>query len=288
MRLRLLTGARVLKKYAELIRIEHTLFSLPFAYSGAFLVRPPTPREALLIFTALFGLRTFSLTVNNIIDAEIDRKNPRTASRPIPSGKVSKREAWVIAIVGLVIYEISSYLLNKWAFLLSPIFPIMAFIYPYLKRFTPITHFWLGTILGGAAFGGAVAVLGNCESLYEVLTHIPWLYVIALAAWVSGFDMLYAILDVEFDKREGLHSFPADFGIEKTLKVSLLLHAITSICVVYTAPSALSALGALLLGRLHGIAYIDPIKAGKLSLNENIKIGLLLGLAPIVYKTIGL
>ncbi len=277
----------MLRKYAELIRIEHTIFSLPFAYSGAFLVRPPTLREAILIFTALFGLRTFSLAVNNIVDMEIDRRNPRTANRPLPSGRVSKREAWGVAVLGLIIYEVSSYLLNKWAFLLSPIFPIMAYIYPYLKRFTPVTHLWLGSILGGAAFGGAVAVLGDCKTIYEVLAHVPWLYVVALASWVAGFDMLYAILDVDFDRKEGLHSFPADFGVDKTLKASLFLHGITSICMVYTAPSALSALGILLLGRLHGVAYVDPIKAAQLTLNENIKVGLLLGLAPIVYRVLG-
>ena len=277
-----------IKEYLKLIRIEHTIFSLPFAYSGAILVRVPTLREAVLIFTALFGLRTFSLIVNNIVDAEIDKLNPRTANRPIPSGRIGKEEAWVVAFLGLVIYELSSYLLNVWAFILSPIFPIMAFIYPYLKRFTPMTHFWLGAILGGAAFGGAVAVLGYCKSLTEVLQAIPWLYVLALATWVAGFDMLYAMLDVEFDRKVGLHSFPADFGEAIALRTSFFFFYFTSLSLIYTAPSLLTAVGILLLGRLHGVAILDKTEAGRRSLDESIKIGILFGLAPIMKRLLGI
>jgi len=153
-----------LKDYAELIRIEHTLFSLPFAYSGALLVRMPTPKEAFLIFTALFGIRSFALIVNNVVDAEIDKLNPRTANRPIPSGRVSKGEAEVLALISLAIYFISAYLLNFYALILSPIFPVLVTIYPYLKRKLPIAHFWLGTILGSAVIGGAIAVSGDAPA----------------------------------------------------------------------------------------------------------------------------
>ena len=278
-----------LKAYAGLIRVEHTLFSLPFAYSGAVLVKPPTLKQAILIFTALFGIRSFSLIINNIVDREIDAKNPRTAKRPIPSGQVSLKEAWALAILGLALYFLSAYLLNWYAFVLSPIFPIMAWIYPYIKRKLPIAHFWLGLILGGAVVGGAIAVSGDARSLVEALTRVPWAYVFAVSLWVASFDILYAILDVEFDKKEGLHSVPADFGVGAALKVSeacaLAFSWLSTWSVKLYELNGLSALltaaGVFLLASLYGLAQRDPVEAAKRSLNTNLVVGLLVGTAPI-------
>jgi 4-hydroxybenzoate polyprenyltransferase len=278
-----------LKAYARLIRVEHTLFSLPFAYSGAVLVRVPTPKQALLIFTALFGIRSFSLIVNNIVDREIDTKNPRTAKRPIPSGQVSLKEAWALAALSLAIYFLSAYLLNWYAFILSPIFPIMAYVYPYIKRKYPFAHFWLGAILGGAVVGGAIAVSGDAPSLLAALARVPWVYVAAVSLWVASFDILYAILDIDFDRREGLHSVPADFGAEKALKVSeacaLAFAGLSSwslkLYSLNVISSFLTAGGVFLLATLYGLAQKDLREAAERSLNTNLIVGLLVGTAPI-------
>ncbi|NPA85739.1 MAG: UbiA family prenyltransferase [Crenarchaeota archaeon] len=275
--------------YARLIRIEHTLFSLPFAYSGAVLVRVPTPKEAVLIFTALFGIRSFSLIINNIVDRNIDAKNPRTAKRPLVSGEVSLGEAWALALLSLTLYFLSAYLLNAYALLLSPIFPIMAIIYPFIKRKYPFAHFWLGAILGGAVVGGAIAVSGEAASLWDALARVPWTYALAVALWVSSFDILYSILDVEFDRKEGLHSLSADFGVDTAVKVSKVL-AITfaglatwsiKLYNLNVASSFLTASGVFLLARLYGVAERSPEEAAKESLDENVKVGLLVGLAPL-------
>ncbi len=279
-----------LRDYAELIRIEHTLFSLPFAYSGAVLVKVPNLKQAILIFTALFGIRSFALIINNIVDREIDAKNPRTAKRPIPSGRVTLKEAYALAAISLAIYFISAYLLNFYAFVLSPIFPILAYVYPYLKRKYPIAHFWLGAILGGAVIGGAIAVSGDAPSLLDALARVPWVYVIAVASWVASFDILYAILDVDFDRKNGLHSVPADFGIDKAVKVSKALAVTFGTLIIWSVKlyylnfvsSLMISLGLLKLYKLYGIAEVDLFKAAKLSLDENIKVGLLIGTAPLM------
>ncbi len=283
-----------LKDYAELIRVEHTLFSLPFAYSGAVLVRWPTPKEALLIFTALFGIRSFSLIINNLVDAEIDKLNPRTAKRPIPSGRVSKGEAVALAIVSLAIYFASAYLLNFYALILSPIFPIMAFVYPYLKRYVPFAHLWLGAILGGAVVGGAIAVSGDAPSLISALMRVPWPYVIAVSSWVASFDSLYAIMDVDFDRKHGLHSLPADLGVERAIKVAEALGALFVIMSVWSVDlynlglvgAALTALGDFLHAKLFGEAEVDPTRAARDSLGVSLRVGLLVGGAPLVSKLI--
>ncbi len=275
--------------YMRLIRIEHTLFSLPFAYSGAILVRVPTLREAILIFLALFGIRAYSLIVNNVIDREIDKLNPRTSNRPLPSGCVSVRESLLLAIASLAIYFISAYLLNYYALILSPIFPILSTIYPYIKRFYPIAHFWLGLVLGGAVVGGSIAVSGDAPSLIAALSRVPWIYVLSIWLWVASFDMIYAIEDVEFDRAHGLHSFPADFGIkgtEKAVKASSLLFSALTVwgVKVYKLNLLSSLMIAYGLGRywkLIGILENDPLRAARESLNENIVVGVALGLAPI-------
>ena len=284
------------KDFVELIRIEHTLFSLPFAYSGALLVKVPTPYQAVLIFTALFGIRSFALIVNNVVDAEIDKLNPRTAKRPIPSGRVTKREAWLLALLSLLIYFVSAYLLNWYAFVLSPIFPIMAYVYPYIKRYIPVAHFWLGSILGGAVVGGAIAVSGDAPSLLQALLRVPWPYAVAVAFWVASFDALYAVMDVEFDKKHSLHSIPADLGIERGLKVaeaSALLFVALSVWSVdlYSlglVGALMTAMGIFLHSELFGKAKVDPLGAAKESLNTSIAVGLLVGGAPLVARLLAL
>ncbi len=196
-----------IKTYLEFVKIEHTLFALPFAYSGALVAGYLDLRLAFLIFTAFTGLRTFAMAFNRIIDREIDALNPRTAKRHLPSGKIKLKDAYLIAFVGFAVYELSAFMINKTAFLLSPIPPIVAYVYPYLKRFTCLSHYVLGLNLALAPLGGWVAVRDSIDFSLEILA-----FSIAVIFWVAGFDMIYALQDIEFDRKLRLHSVGAHFG----------------------------------------------------------------------------
>ncbi|MCE4625768.1 MAG: putative 4-hydroxybenzoate polyprenyltransferase [Desulfurococcales archaeon] len=212
---------------ARLVRIEHTLFSLPFAYAGAILTGYPiTLEEALLIFTALLGLRTAAMAYNNIADLEIDRLNPRSSRRPLVTGEVSLREAYLLVVLGSIVYYISAALLNRYALLYSPLLWILALTYPYAKRIHSYPHYHLGLVLGFTVFGGAVAVAGRLPGATNrmVLESVPWLYLVAVTLWVAGFDIFYSVMDYEFDRKHGLGSVPARFGKRRGIIIGLLTH----------------------------------------------------------------
>ncbi len=215
-----------LRLIMDFIKIEHTLFALPFAYLGAFLAKDGLIelRTFILIATAFTGLRTAAMTFNRIIDREIDALNPRTAERHIPSGLITLKEAYLIAIFSLSIYFISAYLINDLAFKLSPIPAITAYVYPYLKRFTTLSHYILGLNLSYAPMGGWIAVRNSFNILGE--DRLPFLIGIAVIFWVAGFDMIYAIQDYDFDRKYNLYSFPARFGIKKAKLMALINHLI--------------------------------------------------------------
>ncbi len=211
-----------LRMYADFIKIEHTLFALPFAYAGAFLASKGWFgfRLFVLIFLAFTGLRTASMSLNRIIDRDIDALNPRTANRHLPAGLISLREAYAIVVVALAIYFISAYLINDLAFKLSPIPPIVSYIYPYLKRWTCLCHYVLGLNLAFAPLGGWIAVTDS-------LTSNDWpiiLLSVGVMFWVAGFDMIYGLQDLEFDRKMGLHSVGAHFGVRFALILSTLNH----------------------------------------------------------------
>ncbi len=215
-----------LRDYLDFIKIEHTLFALPFAYLGAILASEGniSLEKVLLIAAAFTGLRTAAMTFNRVIDRDIDAMNPRTKNRHIPSGIISVREAYVIAALALAIYFVSAYLLNELAFLLSPIPAIVAYVYPYLKRFTCLSHYVLGLNLSFAPMGGWIAVTGTFDVFGDAM--LPFLIGVAVMFWVAGFDIIYALQDVEFDRRFGLHSIPAHFGVRFAKIVSTLNHAV--------------------------------------------------------------
>ncbi len=218
-----------LKTYAEFVKIEHTLFALPFAYAGAFLASKGWFgfRLFLLILLAFTGLRTASMSLNRIIDREIDALNPRTANRHLPSGLISLKEAYAIVLVGLAVYFTSAYMINDLAFKLSPIPAIVSYIYPYLKRWTCLCHYVLGLNLAFAPLGGWIAVTDS-------LTPKDWQIVllsIGVLFWVAGFDIIYALQDLDFDRRFGLHSVGAHFGVRFALFLSSLNHLIFFILV---------------------------------------------------------
>lgn len=215
-----------IKKYLNFIKVEHTLFSLPLIYAGVFLASEDFPSIKLLLlvlFAAIFA-RISAMTANRIIDAEIDKKNPRTKSREIPSGKISNQKAILILILSLAGYFLTAYLISEFCFYLSPI-PIVIFIvYPYLKRFTHFAHFGVGLGLSMGPLGGWFAVKNSFEGILPgALLSLFTLF------WATSFDIIYSTLDEEFDRANSLNSFPVRYGKKKALMYSIVLHIISYI-----------------------------------------------------------
>jgi len=215
-----------LKIIMDFIKIEHTLFALPFAYLGAFLAKGGLIdlRSFILIATAFTGLRTAAMTFNRIIDREIDALNSRTANRHLPRGLITLKEAYAIAGIALTIYFISAYLTNDLAFKLSPIPAITAYIYPYLKRFTTLSHYVLGLNLGFAPMAGWIVVKNSFDIFGDA--KLPFLIGIAVIFWVAGFDMIYALQDYDFDRKYNIYSFPARYGLRAAKVMALTNHMI--------------------------------------------------------------
>jgi len=208
-----------LRSFLETIRFEHTLFALPFAYATLFLVAGGWPRahDFFWITAAMVGARTVGMALNRIIDARIDARNPRTAGRAIPAGKLASSKAWVFTGIAAVLYASAVFQLNPVCRWLSPI-PLAAMtLYPYAKRFTPFAHLFLGLVYVMIPAGIWLAVTGTLPLIAVVMG-------IGAGLWVAGFDMIYACQDVEVDRREKLHSIPADFGIARALSVSSAFH----------------------------------------------------------------
>ena len=238
-----------IKDYAEFVKIEHTLFALPFAYLGALIAEKGWFGFKLFILIALAftGMRTVAMALNRIIDREIDALNPRTANRHLPSGRMSLREAYAILVIALIVYELSAYLINRTAFLLSPIPLIVSYIYPYLKRFTCLCHYVLGLNLALAPLGGWVAITDSIKFNLIILTLS-----LAVIFWVAGFDIIYALQDVEFDRKYGLHSIGACFGINFALTTSAVNHLIffVLVSISMTMWNIKALIGATMIGIL--------------------------------------
>ncbi len=211
----------------RLVRIEHTLFSLPYAYAGALLSGfHVTWAEIILMSLALLGLRTAALAYNNIADIDIDSLNPRTWNRPLIKGAVKVSDAWWLVVVGSVLYFVSAVLLNLWTALLSPIPWVLALSYPQGKRKHSFPHLHLGLTLAMAVAGGTIAAGGDEANLLVLLERIPWAFFFGVLFWVAGFDTIYALMDYEFDVKHGVGSIPARFGIKKALDIALVFHLV--------------------------------------------------------------
>jgi len=210
-----------LKNYANFIKFEHTLFSLPLIFAGTFLAAKGLPDWKLLILIVLAatGARTSALAINRILDRRIDALNPRTEDRALPSGKISLTKAYIITVLGLILYFISAYLICDLVLYLSPIPLIVFIIYPLMKRFTPLCHFGAGLGLALAPLGGWVAVTCSFEGILPAVV----LSLFTLC-WVAGFDIIYATLDEEFDKKAGIYSMASVYGRGAALMVSSALH----------------------------------------------------------------
>ncbi len=205
--------------YARLVQLQHTLFALPFALAGAFLGARGVPGAGafLAVAAAMFGLRTAAMAFNRIVDRRFDARNPRTAGRELPTGRVSLAEAWTMSALGLALFLAACRALNTWTLALAPLAILLTFGYSLTKRFTSGSHLVLGAALGLAPFGGYLATHGSPAGF-------PWALAAAVVFWVAGFDVLYACLDVDFDRRTGLHSLPARFGRRGALHLARLFH----------------------------------------------------------------
>ena len=209
-----------LKVYLEMIKVQHSIFALPFAYLGAFLaeMRVPGLMTLFWITLAMVGARSFAMALNRLIDAEIDRLNPRTADRALPKGLLSAPHVIFFALCSLVLFLVAVYRLAPICRSLWPFVIIPFVIYPYTKRVTWLSHFMLGFCLGLAPVGAWVAVTNT-------LSPESFIVGAAVFLWVAGFDILYAIQDIDFDRGAHLFSIPARFGISRSLLFTKILHS---------------------------------------------------------------
>lgn len=215
-------GLRVVPALLRLVRFSHTVFALPFALAGALLAELAIPgaTRLLWIVVAMVGARTAAMALNRLIDARIDALNPRTAARELPSGQVSRGQVAALAIAGTAVLLVAVSQLPEITWYLWPI-PVALFaIYPFAKRFTWACHGVLGIAIGLAPVAGWIAVTGSF-GLGGVLLGF------AVAAWIAGFDVIYALLDIEFDRQHGVHSVPARFGADGALWIARMLHLVT-------------------------------------------------------------
>lgn len=216
-----------LHDYGVLVMFSHTIFSLSFALISMLLASNglPSPYTIFWILIAFLGARTGANAINRVIDAEIDAKNPRTASRQLPQGLLKKKEVLVFVIICFLIMVVAAAMLNPLCLILSPIALFLMVIYSYTKRFTWACHLVLGITSAAAPVGAWLAVTGK-------ITWLPLFIGAANTLWVAGFDIIYGAQDYDFDTANGVHSIPARFGVRNALYISTLFHSITLILLI--------------------------------------------------------
>ena len=238
-----------IKNYLSLVKFSHTIFAMPFALIGFFLgmqdfsrsghwiALPPDPniksnslyefliQKFILVIICMITARSAAMAFNRYLDRSFDAKNPRTAIREIPKGIISPNSALRFVILSSVIFILSTYFINNICFYLSPVALFVILFYSYTKRFTPLCHLVLGIGLSLAPIGAYLAVTG----VFEVL---PVLFSFAVVFWVSGFDIIYALQDIDFDQSQKLYSIPSALGKARALRVSELLHGLSAACVI--------------------------------------------------------
>lgn len=215
--------------YLRMIKFSHSIFALPFAFTSALIASSGSPslRQVIWIAVAMVGARSGAMGLNRIIDMKIDSANPRTSGREIPRGAISVREAGVFIAVSFAFLILAAYMLNPLCLKLSPFAVAVLFLYSFTKRFTWISHFVLGLSISAAPLGAWIAIRGSFDP--EI---IPLGFTVVF--WLAGFDVLYALQDIDFDKKYGLHSIPRRFGIRKALILSRFFHAISFSFLVFT------------------------------------------------------
>ena len=208
----------------EALKLEHTIFALPFAYLGLWQAAGGNPAWSTIgwVTLAMVGARTAGMAVNRLIDLPLDRQNPRTKNWPVPAGKVKPSLLLLLTLGAGALFFFSAAQLNPLCFRLAPAALLLLIFYPTMKRFTWACHFWLGAVLACAPVGGWLAVTGRWDP------QILPLYS-GVLFWVAGFDLLYALLDLDFDRQHGVYSIPQRFGLETALAVSRLCHLLALI-----------------------------------------------------------
>jgi 4-hydroxybenzoate polyprenyltransferase len=248
------------RTYGSMIRFSHTVFGLPFAMAATALAHrfAVTHQGAdaglsawrlLLIVVAFTGARSAAMGFNRIVDRHVDARNPRTASRELPRGAISPRAAWVLTITAAAVFLTAAWALGPLPLLLSPLCLLIIGGYSFFKRFSWSSHLWLGVALALAPGGAWIAVTGSLAGWM-----IPTLLMIAVATWVAGFDVLYSLADIDFDRKEGLHSIPARFGVVGALLISGALH-LGTLAALFT----LHILASLGVAHLVGVGFVGVI-----------------------------
>jgi 4-hydroxybenzoate polyprenyltransferase len=203
------------------IKIQHTVFALPFAVMSAFLAAGGMPEieKLLWIIVCMLGARSAAMAFNRIVDARFDKENPRTRDRALPSGKINVGNYAVFLVASSALFIFSAWMLNSLAFYLSPVALVIVFFYSLTKRFTAFSHFWLGLAISIAPVGAWVAIR-------EEISFTSLLLGAVVVLWLIGFDILYSCMDIEADRINRLHSIPERFGVETALKMALASHAV--------------------------------------------------------------
>jgi len=243
------TAVGLPRRLASLVKLEHTVFALPFAYVGAFLAWDDVPRgrDLLWITVAMVGARTLAMGLNRLIDAELDARNPRTAGRELPIGALSRGHVVTLCAASLVVFLVAVFQLDPLVRWLWPVPVLLFVVYPYLKRVTWLSHQWLGASLGLAPVGAWAAVTGE-------LPWQAWALGGAVALWVAGFDLFYSLFDVDHDRREGLQSWAVRFG-ERGVFVAARLHHLGTVALLAVAGLGLDVGVAYWLG-VAGVAAL--------------------------------
>lgn len=244
-----------LSVYASFVRFSHSVFALPFALTGALLALhragqwalPVIGWRLLWIVVAMVAARSAAMGFNRLVDASYDALNPRTASRELPRGAMTRPEAIGFVAVSSVVFVFAAWKLGTLCFLLSPVALAIVFWYSLAKRFTSYTQLFLGLAMAVAPVGGWLAAGGRGG--WE-----PWLLGLAIGTWVGGFDVLYACQDLEFDRAHGLRSIPVRFGVPRALLISRGMHVLTIICLAALGPAA--ALGPIYMAGVAGVAVL--------------------------------
>ena len=219
-------GGSVLIRYVNLVKLPHTLFALPFALVGVVIASASHPvrwQQVAWVAVAFTAARFAAMAFNRLVDRELDALNPRTARREIPSGAIRATEAALSVAVASALFLFAAWMLNPLCFLLSPIALAWVLFYSYTKRFTPLAHLVLGLGLGIAPVGGYLAITGAWSRSWWVLVALA----VAVMSWVGGFDILYSLQDIEFDRAHALYSIPARVGEARGIMVARVLHAIS-------------------------------------------------------------
>jgi len=243
----------------EMIKFEHTVFAIPFAFLGAFLAVRGFPgwRPILWVILAMFGARSAAMGFNRLVDADLDGQNPRTANRALPRRLLTKRFVLLFVAASSLLFFFSAWMLNPLALLLSPLALFIVLAYSYTKRFTALSHLLLGLSLAIAPVGGWVAVRGTIDIA-------PFYIAAAVIFWVAGFDIIYACQDVDFDRSAGLYSMPSRLGIRRSLQISSAFHILMVSLLIWTfwlfRLSVLSwiGLGVVAIGLIYEHSLVKP------------------------------